>query len=64
MKDELEKYSPISTTPGAEAGKWKKQSSSMNQAIQKPCCATYEYVAATGWRSSMRASEKWTAWIS
>ena len=64
MKDELEKYSPISTTPGAEAGKWKKQSSSMNQAIQKLCSATSENADAAGWMSFMRASGKWTAWIS
>ena len=49
--------------PGAEAVKWKKQSSSMNQAIQKLCSATSENAGAAGWRSSMRASGKWTVWI-
>ena len=64
MKDELEKILTNLHDAGCGSGEVEKQSSSMNQAIQKLCSATSENADAAGWMSFMRASGKWTAWIS
>ena len=75
MKEELEKILTNLKDAGCGSGEVEKAKQlyesgdtkallrSMNQAIQKLCSATSENVGAAGWRSSMRASGKWTAWI-
>ena len=64
MKEELEKILTNLHDAGCGSGEVEKAKQLYESGDTKLCSATSGNAGAAGWRSFMRASGKWTAWIS